>query len=212
MTRLCRLCKSDEVKSFSKDRKRDYYRCNNCSLIFAGEEFYLTNEQEKSLYDFHQNTPDNQGYCNFLNQLVNPLSEKLDTGVYGLDFGCGPGPTLNLLFKQKGHEMDLYDPFYHNDPEIFLNSYDFITSSEVFEHLQNPSVVIDKILSILKPGGYLGVMTKLYNDEIDFKNWYYKNDMTHIIFFSLETIEFIKNKWSLDFEIHGDNVIIFTKR
>lgn len=205
----CPLCRGENHQKFVKDRKRDYYTCHDCHLVFTGTQFYLTSDEEKRLYDFHQNTPDNKGYCDFLMQIVRPILGDLKDGHVGLDFGCGPGPTLNLLFKENGYDMDLYDPFYKNDKSVFDKQYDFVTSTEVFEHLQRPDKVIDQIRPLLKENALLGVMTKIYDDSIDFKNWYYKNDMTHIVFYRRETIEWIANKWSFDYKIYGDNVIVF---
>jgi 16S rRNA G1207 methylase RsmC len=39
-----------------------------------------------------------------------------------LDFGCGPGPTLSILLAEQGQQVDLYDPFYHDDPSVFAKN------------------------------------------------------------------------------------------
>ncbi len=39
-------------------------------------------------------------------------------------------------------------------------------------------------------------MTDLYNEAIDFDSWYYKNDPTHVFFYTKETFEWIREKYN----------------
>jgi hypothetical protein len=80
-----------------------------CALICAPAEFHLTREKEKPEYDLHENDP---GYRQFLGRLADPLLKKLTTNSPDLDFGCGPGPTLSLMFEEADHQVALHDPFY----------------------------------------------------------------------------------------------------
>ena len=75
--------------------------------------------------------------------------------------------------------MNLYDPLYSQEDGVLSKRYDFITASEVVEHLHHPARDLDRLWSILKPGGWLGLMTKLALGKTDFANWHYKNDLTH---------------------------------
>ena len=36
-------------------------------------------------------------------------------------------------------------------------------------------------------------MTDVFNQSINFENWYYKNDETHVIFYTKNTFDWIKN-------------------
>ena len=38
-------------------------------------------------------------------------------------------------------------------------------------------------------------MTEPYHSGIDFGTWYYNNDPTHVFFYSLETLQWIKNEF-----------------
>jgi len=76
------------------------------------------------------------------------------------------------MFEEAGHFMKLYDTFYSPDRNILTNHYDFITASEVVEHFHNPAVEFDLLWSILKPGGLLGIMTKLALDKEAFSKTY----------------------------------------
>ncbi len=37
-------------------------------------------------------------------------------------------------------------------------------------------------------------MTHVFGNDIHFDTWYYKNDLTHVFFYQLETFERIKDK------------------
>ena len=203
----CPLCGGDS-KEFSKDNKRPYFQCIECSLVFVPEEYHLDSTLEKAEYDLHDNDPFDSGYRKFLSRLFLPLKDRIEVGAIGLDFGCGPGPALQEMFQEEGFEVSVYDKFYAKDENVWEKQYDFITATEVFEHLRNPGAVIVKLLSALKAGGVLGIMTKLVIDKERFQNWHYKNDPTHIIFFSKGTFDWIGRNYGMNVEFVGDDVII----
>ncbi len=178
-------------------------------MVFVPKEFFVSVGEEKAKYDNHKNTPKDRGYCEFLDRLLTPLQKHLKKGDYGLDFGSGLGPTLSVLMKQRGYEMDIYDIFYHDKKEVFEKEYDFITTTEVIEHLHNPLQEIKRLWSCLKSGGVLGIMTAFRPDE--FKGWYYKRDLTHIIFFTPSTFEWLAKHLKATLEIPKSGVVILEK-
>ncbi|MCP4338456.1 MAG: class I SAM-dependent methyltransferase, partial [Desulfobulbaceae bacterium] len=155
------------------------------------------------------------GYRQFLSRLSTPLLEKLEKPAgkkRGLDFGCGPGPTLSTLFEEQGYQMDLYDPFYYNDPEVFEKKYDFICATEVVEHLADPDREFAALFSMLKQGGWLGIMTKLVIDRHAFTNWHYIRDMTHICFYSKSTFNYLAERFKAELCFVAQDVILLGKK
>jgi len=205
----CPLCGNDQLSSFYSDKKRTYIRCLHCQLVFVPEEYRLSAESEKSEYDLHNNDPDDQGYRRFLSRLSAPLLGKMDFLSSGLDFGCGPGPTLSLMFEEAGHKVENYDPFYFNNKDVLSRKYDFITMTEVAEHLYNPKDIFNQLFNMLKSSGYLGIMTKLVIDHDAFMKWHYIQDPTHVCFFSRSTFEYLAEIYSARVEFIGNDVIIF---
>lgn len=193
---------------YFEDKTRQYRNCSNCDLIFVEQKFWLSKEGEKKEYDLHQNSPNDLGYRKFLSRLYSPLKSRLNSGAIGLDFGCGPGPTLSIMFEETGFDVSLYDKFYNQNLEVFNKSYDFITATEVLEHLQNPHLEIKRLTSCLKPDGHLGVMTKLSKGLEAFEKWHYKNDQTHICFYSKKSFDWISNEWNLKIDYIKDDVIL----
>ncbi len=94
------------------------------------------------------------------------------------------GPTLSVMFEEAGFEMDVYDIFFFTRPHAVSLSrqYDFITATEVVEHLAAPGEVLGERIAQLDHGGYLGLMTKRVTSQEAFARWHYINDPTHVSF------------------------------
>lgn len=206
----CPLCQSSEHTLFFQD-KRDYYRCSNCQLVFIPPHQRLSLFEQKDFYDKHENSPDDIFYRRFLNRIFLPLSESIEPHSHGLDFGCGPGPTLSVMFTEIGHKMAIYDPLYAPDMACFQQSYNFISTSEVMEHCHQPGEELNRIWSCLKPNGTLGIMTKRVIDKNAFAHWHYKNDPTHICFFSQETFQWLAQFWQATLVIADKDVVLLKK-
>lgn len=180
-------------------------------MVFVPREFHLTDAQEKAQYDLHQNCPEDPGYRQFLARLADPLLARLNKPARGLDFGCGPGPTLHLMLKDAGHSIEIYDKFYALNPELLTREYDFITATEVVEHLAEPGEVLNSLWDMVAAGGLLALMTKRVLELEDFARWHYKNDPTHLVFFSDSTFDWLARQWQASCSFHGNDVVIFEK-
>ena len=208
----CPLCDASGSVLFHDDGLRTYFRCAVCSLVFVPLQQHVSPQVEKTHYDFHENSPADQGYRKFLGRLFEPLIARLKPADCGLDFGSGPGPTLSVMFAEAGYPMAVYDPHYAVDKRPLEIQYDFVTCTEVVEHFRNPREDLNRLWSCVKPGGILGIMTKLTLDAQAFATWHYKNDPTHISFFSRETFQWLSELWSAELSFVGADVMLFTRR
>ncbi|VEN74320.1 SAM-dependent methyltransferase, type 11 [Candidatus Desulfarcum epimagneticum] len=207
---ICPLC-GEAAGLFFEDNRRIYLRCGRCRLIFVPRRHWMAPEDERAVYDLHENDPRDSGYRRFLSRLTGPLLERLPPRQAGLDFGCGPGPTLSAMLEEKGHTVDLYDPFYQNHPEVFEKQYDFICATEVAEHLRDPGADFTRLFAMLKPGGWLAVMTRPARDLQAFSQWHYIRDMTHICFYCLETFQYMAGRFHAGLEFRAPDVALFRK-
>ena len=107
--------------------------------------------------------------------------------------------------------MDLYDKFYARDHSVFDKSFDFITLTEVLEHLCDPVFELERLVSILKSKGILAVMTQTLTQDIDFDSWYYKNDPSHIGFYNKKSLTDLAAILGLEITQFSDRVIFFKK-
>lgn len=205
----CPLCESGQTAEFHQDRRRDYLRCNQCHLVFVPNRQLPTPEEERRQYDLHQNGPEDIGYRQFLTRAIQPVLDAVPFTGTGLDFGCGPGPTLSVMLQEKGYSVSDYDPIYRPNNTLLAQSYDFITCTEVIEHVHHPNLVWPTLLSLLKKNGLLVIMTKRLSTEAAFANWHYKNDPTHVCFYSTATFEWLACQYQLQLNIHSPDVVSF---
>lgn len=207
----CPLCGIDGAVHFHQDARRDYYRCPRCALVHVPAANRLLPEAERAVYDQHENSPDDPGYRRFLGRLFTPLQARLAPGAQGLDFGAGPGPTLSVMFEEAGHPMAIYDPFYAPYPEVLERRYDFITATEVVEHLFAPGHELERLASRLRPGGWLGLMTKRVTSKEAFVGWHYILDPTHVCFFSEATFHWLARHLGMRVEFPAADVVLLQK-
>ena len=204
---LCPLCKSNS-NNFCK---KVYYQCVNCYGLFRPAQLLPTLEAEKNRYETHNNDVENEGYQNFVSPITNAILENHDAEEVGLDFGAGSGPVIANMLERKGYKPLLYDPIFHNYPELLERKYNYIFACEVIEHLHNPYDEFSRLYNILNTNGKLYCMTHLYDKSIDFDRWYYKNDFTHVFIYTRETIHWIATEIGFsDYKI-DDRLITFWK-
>ena len=207
---LCPLC-TFESEAYFEDARRPYLQCSQCSLVFVPSSHHLSPEDEKYRYDLHENDPADPRYRQFLSRLFLPLAERLNAASQGLDFGCGPGPTLSLMLEKEGHSVALFDPFYAPDPSVWKESYDFITASEVVEHLHHPGLELGRLWNHLRPGGWLAILTQTVLDVEAFSRWRYKEDRTHVAFFSERTFRYLAQQWGAELICPSRDVALLRK-
>lgn len=211
MANLCPLCQSNKIAPFYSDQAKRYFSCTTCDLIFLSTDNYLSKDEEKARYELHNNNPDDLDYRQFLSKVLNPVVSAVKQGAKGLDFGSGPGPTLSIMLEEQGFKVDLFDKYYADNPSVFKNQYDFITATEVFEHLHDPAQVFERLFRLLNPQGVLAIMTSLHNYAGDFSSWYYKNDPTHVCFYSKTTMNYLAIKFGSTVKFYGKDVVLFVK-
>lgn len=211
INKLCPLCSSPKLTNFSKDKKREYLQCENCSLIFVPSEYHLSMEEEKKRYNLHTNSKDDIYYIDFLKRIVEPVKKYIKAGDKGLDFGCGPGPILKPLFAPSNIELVEYDLYFKNIPELLTQEWNFIITTEVVEHLKAPIIEIKRLWSLIKKDGVLGIMTYIYSSDVKFSSWYYKGDPTHIMFFSKNTFKWLANELNAKIYFFDKDITILIK-
>lgn len=190
---------------------KDYWRCEACEAVLLDERSLPSPDEELAHYLNHENDPADPRYRRFLSRLYDPLMMRLRPASLGLDYGCGPGPGLAAMLREQGHHIRTYDPFFAPDESALSLAYDFIICSEVAEHFHNPAVEFDRMDRLLKPGGWLGVMTCFRTEDRRFPDWHYRRDPTHVVFYKEETIRDIAGRFGWACEIPAKDVALFRK-
>ncbi|MBU2978456.1 class I SAM-dependent methyltransferase [Alteromonas sp. C1M14] len=213
LTFPCPLCASDHILFYHEDKFRPFFQCQQCKLVFAHPQSLPSLIREKREYDLHENHAEDEGYCRFLRRAITPVLANVSLPAQGLDFGCGPTAVLAGLLEQEGYSMTVFDPIYANDSAV-LNGrhYDFITCTEAIEHFHTPAKELHILNQLIKPGGLLVFMTKRVTSLQGFSTWHYKNDQTHVSFFSDETFFYLGKKYGFEVTLSGKDIVLLKKR
>lgn len=156
-------------------------KCNNCGLIHSSpmpiplnlQDHYGVPPESYWTPEYFKNIPT-------IEHLITKLEKHLDfssTKLKALDIGAGIGKRMRALdnhgFESYGIEPS--KPFHEKalstmkispqrlqcvaieKAEFEPNQFDFITFGAVLEHLEDPSLSIEKALKWLKPGGIIEI-------------------------------------------------------
>lgn len=210
-TEDCRICKVGSARLRGEKTQRRYLQCERCRGTFFASAQLPSKEQERAIYDQHENDPADPRYRRFVGHMVEPLIERLPPGSSGLDYGSGDGPAGAAMLREAGHEIACYDPHYRPDEKLLAETYDFILCCEVAEHFHRPAEEFDRLETLLKPGGLLALMTAMEYSHIDFAAWHYRRDPTHVAFYKPDTMLQLglDREWQVN--LPSRNVVIFRK-
>lgn len=207
----CVLCASENVEPL-QSTPGEYFHCLVCDLRYLHPRARLSPAEERVRYDLHNNDPNDSRYLDFLRPLLVALEAQVPAGASGLDFGCGPAPVLADMFRTRGFKVETYDPFFQPQPPAVDAQYDFISSSEAAEHFYDPLREFTRLHAWLKPGGWLGIMTAMVEPQIDFANWYYRRDPTHVVFYSRATFQWLAGHLGFAAPVFASDKIALLRR
>jgi 2-polyprenyl-3-methyl-5-hydroxy-6-metoxy-1,4-benzoquinol methylase len=208
----CNICNTQTASLEDTQLNKVFFHCHTCELIFLDKKFYVSNNDEKNQYDHHNNSLENEGYVKMFNDFLDFTLEGLHVKSV-LDFGSGPTPVLAELLKRRGLHVEHFDKFYQPKKVYENKEYDLITSTEVFEHLENPKEVLNLLRNHLTQNGTISIMTLFHtNKQEDFLKWWYRRDPTHITFFTPKTIETMAKECGLKVQKHDNKRIILLSK
>ncbi len=207
----CSLC-TGKSRLFFQGFNRSFYICNVCQLVFVPPWEHLTTAQEKKRYLLHNNDPRDKGYQNFLKPVCQQVMLHHKLPASGMDFGSGTGSPLPMMLQSQGFNVKVFDPLFSPDHKLLHKKYDFITCTEVVEHMRTPGQDILTMWNLIKLGGSLYIKTQFRLPEYDFGQWAYMRDLTHVCFYSKKTMYWLATFLSANLLLPGSNITILSKK
>ena len=207
MQAICPLCATQSNVFY--EREDTYYKCSTCHAIFMNAQELPDSTSEKERYELHDDDTQDEGYRKFVAPITSSIMNDFTKKHKGLDFGAGTSSIISTVLKEHDYEILDYDPYFHVYPELLSAKYDYISSCEVIEHFYTPHKEFKLLKNMLHKNGKLYLMTEPYNEGINFASWYYKNDPTHVFFYSQKTFDWIKQKFEFSNVTVGRRLIIF---
>lgn len=211
MTPTCPVCSDCRTQPLLTVDGRRYWRCSHCQATFLDPGQRPSPAQEKAEYDRHENRVDDPGYRSFLQPALDRLAEHLPPGAEVLDFGCGPGPALGRMLSERGYRVSLYDPLYRPDEAALKRTYDGITCTETAEHFHRPGEAFERLDRLLRPGGWMVVMTRFQTDDARFAGWHYRRDPTHVVFYRPRSFEILAKRYGWQLSCQPPNLVVIGK-
>ena len=206
----CPVCGAGAERFLDVETRR-YFCCPDCAARFLDPAQHPSRDDEYAYYLHHENEVDDPGYRRFLSKLADPLLTRLAAGSSGLDYGCGPGPALAAMLREAGHAVALYDPFFAPNTEALLKRYDFVTCTETAEHFHSPAAEFRRLRGLVRPGGWLAMMTCFQTDDARFAGWHYRKDPTHVVFYREHTFRFLAACWGWTCEVPCKDVALMQR-
>lgn len=204
----CRLC-GEKVQFLSAANDYDFYECTHCQLVFCPtlDQEYM-NELYRTGYHNAEDGAPKKGWADV--SFLRPALKLLDADdAHLMDFGCGES-TIPELLRNLGYRVtgvDVAPPVRQQENRLTgdilelnlpANTYDLIYSFQVFEHLPEPLPVLNELLRLTVPGGYLLVHTDMEVPERvnqDFNQWDYVSPPDHCVFYRNNTFKvFVEDK------------------
>lgn len=209
----CYLCRSKSFKNLYLINNYRIVKCNNCGFIYLNE--VITNNDNSEFYkSFDYKIETNpQRLINDSRRCVSIINKfKPDKGRL-LDIGCGKGFLLveaerfgwigkgidisqkMINYAKKINKLDVEKCDYQDF--VSKNKFEVIILMHIIEHVQQPSLLIDKCKSMLKNKGILYIITPNI-ESLSAKS--HKENFDHLIppqhvgFYNRDTLNYLLNK------------------
>ena len=196
----CIFCLKKNIK-ISKISKRNYIFCPDCGGISVCKSDLVNENEQKNRYLLHNNDLKDSGYKAFLLDFINPVLDfiknelAISENFSIFDFGSGIKPCLcELLQEFKTKSILPENTLINNYDKFFAPSNDFVESDlciclETIEHFDNLEIDLLNLSHCVKKGGYCAIGTNLIPEKTSFEKWWYKEDITHVSFFTLQALK-----------------------
>lgn len=213
----CKIC-GEPSEFFDRAeilRKYDaaYFRCSACGFVQTETPYWLEEAYSSAIGRLDTGIISrNLLTCRYTSSVLNLLYPRAKRS---LDFGAGHGILVRLM-RDRGFDFYWYDlhasndyagGFEHKDD----NTYDFLTSFEVLEHLVDPITELDTMMNCA-PNVFLSTQL-LPNPAPKISDWWYycPTGGQHISFYSRESLLRIASRYGRTLLTNGSNHLFTTE-
>jgi hypothetical protein len=220
---FCRLCGALTRAFYTESRAprripspRRYELCPNCDLVQVHRSDLPTFSRERTRYEEHRNSDRryHDYLCEFAQRRIVPLIGR--SGHRGrlevIDYGSGPVAALAPVLRDLGLRVFGYDPFFGPFREPPSQSGDIVVLHEVVEHFSRPGSALPRAVAAMRRCGFLVVEAQTRPpDAAAFARWTYRQDPTHVAFYTRETFAHIARRWGFTEVASDDRGAVFCR-
>lgn len=206
----CPLCYT-QANHFFQDKRRNLYHCEHCLLIFADPNSYLLPHIAQIRYQQNRHKR-KKSFQAFITSAIDEVAALSQAPISVLSFGrvMSNKKLLNQIKKQ-GHKLTQYEPYNTASHTLSSSQYDLICCYRVLEHFHKPRVETQRLATLMKPGGWLAICSPLLTQVDNFSQWHHKNNVTHVSFYQIETIEFLAKQLGFKLLLATNDLILMQK-
>lgn len=220
----CKICGSKNNLLFSgkilNKYEISYFQCPNCGFIQTEEPYWLDESYSSAITDLDIGyVSRNMMYNDFVSSFILNNKQFDDCGRF-LDYGGGYGLFVRMM-RDKGFDFyreDKYcDNFFakHFDLKDIMSKsqFEILTCFEVFEHLVNPLFEIEEMLKYSNSIFFSTELVPQKKLTSVYDWWYFAPEHgQHIAFYTLKSLEYIAEKYGLNFYTNNQSTHLFTNR
>ncbi len=213
----CKICGKESTCVFKhvilEKFEIEYFYCANCDFLFTEDPYWI-----KEAYSSPINLSDTGIISRNISlsfTVTNIIFYLFNKNLTYLDFAGGYG-ILTRIMRDIGLNFKWQDNYTNN---LLARGFEYdkndtielVTAFEVFEHFINPILEIEKILNISKN---ILFSTEIKKESTPNQDWWYYgfNHGQHISFFSKKTIQFIADKYNLNYYTNNHNIHLLTRK
>lgn len=215
----CCICNEKLEKSIFTKKILDkydvrYYLCSKCNTLQTEKPYWLNEAYSSAI------TTTDIGLINrniqFSSYTEYIINNYFDASGLFLDFAGGYGMFTRLM-RDKGFNIYHYDKYcenlfakYFEHKDYYTKNYELITAFEVLEHESNPFDLLSKLFSITDS---LFFSTEIM-PKTNIEKWSYLSTETgqHVVFYSLDTLEYIAKKMGVNLITDNKYLHILSKK
>ncbi|MDR1695844.1 MAG: class I SAM-dependent methyltransferase [Endomicrobium sp.] len=178
----CEICSSSDIKNLFKKDNYTYQQCRKCGLIRIYPQ--PSAKYLDGIYNgaYYENWGPSEAFFSemkkkIFNRLLDMLPFKNVQNKRFLDIGAATGLMMETaryrgfdvfgieaalygadIIKEKFGKDKIFNCYFDNtfkQKYPIENKFDVIVMSDLFEHLQNPGIMLDLISELLNAGGYI---------------------------------------------------------
>jgi hypothetical protein len=216
----CKICQA-ETRAFGETvimgkHTASYRRCVSCGFLFAEEPHWLQEAYSDAITSTDMGTVSRTDRNSLLTKATIDLFYP-SSKTY-LDYGAGYGMFVRRM-RDLGYDFHAYDLHCQNmfAEQVALANldgrhYDLSTAFEVFEHLENPLTVIEKLFTV---ADHLLITTEILPEPVPSLDawWYFAPEHgQHISFYTLKSLRVMANAGGRFLYTNGSNIHLFSRK
>lgn len=203
----CPVCGNKRITTIAGGIELLY--CKTCGLYSKDKKAFLSPIDEFHRYEKHSALVDDH-YVSMMMGFVNKAILPYIKEGNAIDYGSGKTGVIKQVLETNGFNCASFDPYFDNHEEVLRNTYDLVVATEVVEHFQDVIIEWKKMVALMKPKGYMSIMTQFAKDDLS--DWWYLRDSTHYHFYQERTFDYIaKNLGLIVVYTDGLSRVVFQK-